>query len=333
MSAGARLREPFAALAREGLGVLDVGARGGVHPIFRELAPILNLVGFEPDAEECRRLQDAPRVPAFRSLSYVPCALGARDTQQPLYLARSRGTSSFYQADRRLLDRFPDPERFEALATVPVPVRSLDSLMADPSVMMPRAVDLLKLDTQGSELDILRGARETLGRQLVAVEVEVEFARLYEGQPLFRDVDAFLDEAGFTLFKLRRQHWVRRGLAHRPRLSAGQLVFADALYLRDPLSPAAAWRPANAHQAEALVLLAALYDLHDFALELLSAPPIAALVRADRLRGYVDRRSQRLNTLGARLRPVKAIVRSALPVRRDGQRWARGDSDFYSAVR
>lgn len=328
-----RLPGAFETLAREGLGVLDVGARGGFHPIFKEASPVLSLVGFEPDAEECRRLTAASsEASRCRSVTYLPCALGAADGEHPLHLLQSRGCSSFDRPNPTFLGRFPNAVRFDVEATVSVPVRSLDSLMADAAVHLPKTIDFMKLDTNSSELDILRGARRTLREHVVAVEVEVEFARLYDGQPLFRDVDAFLDEAGFTLFKLRRQHWVRRPLAHRPHLSAGQLVFADALYLRDPLGGADGWQPASAHQAEALILLAALYDFHDFALELLSVPQIAALIPADRLRRHILRRSRRLGALGVRLRPVKAMVRAALPSRHDAWRWARGDTDFYSAA-
>jgi hypothetical protein len=53
----------FHALAEQGLGILDVGARGGAHTALSEVAPLVNLVGFEPDPEECRRLNAEPPLP------------------------------------------------------------------------------------------------------------------------------------------------------------------------------------------------------------------------------------------------------------------------------
>ena len=325
--------DAFRALGASPLGVADIGSRGGAHPIFREVAPLLEVVGFEPDAEECQRLQaEAGGSGGFRSLTYLPCALGETDRKQVLQVSRSRGASSFYAPNRALLDRFPDAGRFDVVATASVPVRSLDSLLADPEVPMPRHLDFIKVDTQGSELEILRGARRTLDTQVVGVEVEVEFARLYVEQPLFRDIDAFLEACGFTLFKLRRQEWVRRSFAHRPHLSAGQLVFGDALYLRDPLAPGASWRPQDGRQAETLILLALLYDLHDFALELLDAPHLVGGIDAERLRRCVVRRSRRLQSFVQRLRVAKALLSGGERFTRYAWRWSRGDDHFYSAA-
>ena len=65
-------------------------------------------------------------------------------------------------------------------------------------------VDFIKVDTQGSELFVLQGASQVLGQHVVGVEVEVEFASIYGGQPLFADVDRHMREHGFDLFDLRR---------------------------------------------------------------------------------------------------------------------------------
>lgn len=332
--------EAFRALQDSGLGIIDVGARGSLCPISSgEVAPLLHVVGFEPDATECERLTMDSTSSHFRSLAFLPVGLGRMDSQRVLYLCRSRGTSSLLTPNRPFLDRFPNASRYDVVGSQPVSVRSLDSLLADPNIQMPNQIDFIKMDTQGSELDILHGARKALGRQVVAIEIEVLFARLYESQAVFRDVDRFLDECGFTLFKLRRHEWVRRNYGSRPHLSAGQLVFGDALYFRDPLNPHFRWTPQNAHQAEALVLLAILYDLHDFAMELISSSPIAEMLNAARISQYVLRRSRALNVPWTRaqglmdlLRVGKAALGRMRRFRRYEPSWGRGDGNFYSAV-
>lgn len=326
------LLEAFPALAEEGLGVIDVGSRGGIQAMFRELAPLLHVVGFEPDRDECQRLAAAASAEPFRSTLHLPYALGAADGEGLLHVNRERGTSSLYEPNREWLERFPNAARYDVVTTVPVPVRSLDRLVADPEVRMPRHIDFMKIDTQGSELDILKGAQQTLQCRGVAIEVEVEFAPLYRKQPLFRDIDAWMHSHGFSLFKLRRQSWVRRTAEGSPHLSAGQLVFADALYLRDPLGEARDSLPYDPRQVEALILIAVLYDFFDVALELISAPSMTKGLDVARIRRWVMHRSRRLASLRERLRRVKALTVSGDMVDRYRSRWTRGDDDFYSGL-
>lgn len=86
--------------------------------------------------------------------------------------------------------------------------------------VLDQDIDILKLDLQGYELEALKGCGKLLGRTK-AILTEVEFVPLYEGQPLFSDVDIFLREAGFQLLNLYEIY------SH----SSGQLSSADAIYL------------------------------------------------------------------------------------------------------
>jgi FkbM family methyltransferase len=61
------------------------------------------------------------------------------------------------------------------------------------------APDFLSLDTQGSELQILRGGRGVLQRHVLAVRSEAEFVQIYEDQDLFGDLHRFLKDYEFHL--------------------------------------------------------------------------------------------------------------------------------------
>ncbi len=314
--------------------------------MFGEVAPLLRVVGFEPDREECQRLTRLAEDQPWRSVTYVPCGLGAADSTAVFHVGRSRGTSSLYRPKQSLLGRFPNGERYDVVATEYVAVRSLDRIFDEAKPDIPRRVDFLKIDAQGAELDILKGARSTLCRQAVGVEVEVAFTRIYDSQALFRDVDAFLEACGFTLFKLRRKGWVRRSCEDRPARSAGQLIAGDALYLRDPLDEGRRTLPELCgHQVEALVLIATLYDLNDFALEILSDPKLSALVDAEAIRRSVEERGRRLDYAGdgpsalVAMRLFGEALRgragiSNLFAWRLRRSWGRADSDrdFYTRI-
>lgn len=328
----------FPRLAREPLGIVDVGSRWGLTTALAEIAPLCRAVGFEPDPVECARLnQEASHERLSAAAVFLPFALGERQTRQVMHLCREPGASSLYAPNRALLDRFPGASRVDVMDAVVVEVTSLDALSRGPQAGALLPVDFMKLDTQGSELDILKGASGVLAL-VQGIEVEVEFAPIYQGQPLFRDVDAFLASNGFTLYKLRRVHWVRRGYAGDPRGTAGQVMFADALYLRDPLgAPASERGVAEPRQAEALVAIAMCYDLHDVALELVADSRTGGALEGDRIRSHIAARERRMRNPFRHVRSPVDLARwawrTATPflARRDPLRgWARADRDFYT---
>jgi len=74
-----------------------------------------------------------------------------------------------------------------------------------------RAIDILKLDTQGSELAVLRGAVGLLsGGAIGMIRCEVEIFSLYAGQALFHEVAAFLDRYGYKLAGLHDPYYHAR---------------------------------------------------------------------------------------------------------------------------
>ena len=90
--------------------------------------------------------------------------------------------------------------------------------------------DFIKIDVQGSELDVLKGATKTLKNSL-GLCVEVEFLPVYLDQPLFGDVCKLLAEQGFEFIDFLNNicRWERKR-----HTSVGQCIFADALFMRTP---------------------------------------------------------------------------------------------------
>jgi FkbM family methyltransferase len=192
-------------LLREDLVVVDVGARWGARDRWRPFGSRVHVVGFEPDAEECARL--AAIEPDG---TYVPLALGARNGTATLYRTVEPACSSLFPpveglaaARPALVVMLPDGEETVQLTT-------LDDWLSGSEL---EEVHVLKLDTQGSELRILEGAQRAL-TDVRVLQVEVELNPLYEGQPLFGDIDRFLRDRGFVLWRLR--NLTHYGLADVP---------------------------------------------------------------------------------------------------------------------
>jgi FkbM family methyltransferase len=106
----------------------------------------------------------------------------------------------------------------------------LDTLLRlHPDISTP---DFLSLDTQGSELSILKGASGALGDSIVGLMVEVEFIELYSGGPRFGDISGYLEEHGFHFAGF---HQMINAQANRQSIGMhgrGFPIAADALFLR-----------------------------------------------------------------------------------------------------
>jgi len=199
-------------LRGEQLELLDIGSRDGLHPRWRRLATVLRVIGFEPDVEECRRLNAS----TASNERYLPLALGARPERRAFFRCRAPGCSGLYRPNTTFVDQFHFGPEMTVTGETLVDVIPLDTVAAREGLRP----DHLKIDAQGAELDILRGAAATLIGTL-AVEVEVGFNSQYVDQPSFGDVDRFMRNVGFTLLALRRTSWRRRSVLDAVATVAG----------------------------------------------------------------------------------------------------------------
>jgi len=210
------------------LVLIDVGASGGISKVWKRGQKHLRVIGFEPDQRAFAALANQPR----DQTEYWNTGLYKEKAVLDFYLTRKQEVSSLFKPDREFLDRFPESERFDIVETRRMSFDTLDNQLKQHHVS---DVDFIKVDTQGSELAVLEGSRNILGGSVFGLEVEVEFAPLYQRQPLFSDLDSFLRQFGFQLFDQRCGYW-KRDAGKECGGPRGQLIFADALYFRSPQS-------------------------------------------------------------------------------------------------
>lgn len=184
---------------------IDVGANDGSwsNVLYRYTSPKKFLV-IEPTPELFEQVKMKFHQDAKAKLEC--CAIASASGHAEFQVTEHNHNSS-------LLRAVGTHRGFGVKKTISVPTRRLDDLTSE----FPR-VDLLKIDTQGTELDVLEGARQTLSKTR-AVFTEANFQHQYEGGSTFSKVDAWLTQNGFELFNLTAPHHDD----HRA-------VWADALY-------------------------------------------------------------------------------------------------------
>lgn len=265
---------------------LDVGSRGGFTEDLLPLAPAVDACGFEPDPEECERLNlvAARGSHPWRSLRFIPIALGREHGSRTLNLYQRRGCSSFFEADVALAETFSRGDYFLLDDTIEVSTMTLDA--AATTYDFTDAV-CMKIDIEGAELEALASGPRLLGEQMLVIRTEVSFLPLLKGQPLYNDIDAYLRSNGLVpMGFMELHHWRRTTRRKHPHLakgpipySRGQIVHGDMLYFRDP-----ALMPDDTPQAVQMLLKAALlalvYEYVDHALMIVTRPAVSQYLRA-----------------------------------------------------
>jgi FkbM family methyltransferase len=195
---------------------IDVGAcRGDFTALLIDAFPDASIHAFEPDHEMCARVssrfRDHPAVHAWQ------LALHETPGFAHLHVHADPGTSSLLRRPTHARRYYHSSDR--VLATVNVDAICLDQFIDDHALP---AIALLKLDTQGSELSILRGARGALeSRTIEAIYTEFFVVPHYAGAPLLGEIIDLLGRFGYSLFDLFKGPYARNG----------QLRFGDAIFV------------------------------------------------------------------------------------------------------
>jgi FkbM family methyltransferase len=171
--------------------LVDVGANVGALSLpIAKARPRASIICVEADQEIHRVLQDNVRRNECLCIRTISCVVGAVDDQLiPFYRAPS--------------DRFGMGSVGPQFGAVPIMLkqRSLDTLLAESNIFH---VDVLKIDVEGAELGVLKGAQRLLSSERPPAIV-FEFADWAEARIPGQwpgDAQRLLFQAGYRLFRL-----------------------------------------------------------------------------------------------------------------------------------
>jgi FkbM family methyltransferase len=207
-------------LIRPGMVIADVGANVGFYALemARSVGPHGRIVAFEPDPLMFGLLQQRVDRGCLVNVETHQIALGDRSGKAPLYC------SAYNRADNRLT-----PSHTEAHVEVcEVDVCRLDEFLAGRDIQ----IDALKIDVQGNEEQVLRGAEMTLGRGVHWIWIEFSPIHLRaSGSDPQRFLER-LDGLGMDLFEVKDRGDLERltdFVAHTNKIGAS---YGDLLLMR-----------------------------------------------------------------------------------------------------
>jgi FkbM family methyltransferase len=183
--------------------IVDVGAYEGTWTrSVKEIWPEAQVRMFEPNSEKTEKLN---AVSESLGVAFSNELLGARDGEESQFHVMETGSSVY--AENSNVDRH----------VVTKKLRRLDS------VLNGQRVDFLKIDTQGYELEVLKGATQAL-KDAEVLLLEMSLIPINKGAPLMHDVVAFLKQREFVLYDIVELH---------PLIGDGALWQIDGLFVKE----------------------------------------------------------------------------------------------------
>jgi FkbM family methyltransferase len=214
----------FPEIEQQGIDFVDIGCSGQMADKWRSLSRVLRYVGFDPNREECQRLSALSS--PYKQTRYMPYAIGENVGEAVMYLTESPYCCSLLRPRHQWLRRFSYHNLFDVIGQSTVNCVTLDHLAETEGLR----ADIIKLDTQGLELPILRSASKVLPHTF-CVETETGFVENYVGETVAAELDGFMRQNGFLLFDIRIY---RVGRANRfAQRSRQQPLWCESLWMRD----------------------------------------------------------------------------------------------------
>jgi FkbM family methyltransferase len=233
------------------LSIHHVGGRGGSRrfPALASFESDVVNVLYEADRTAIEEMQQQVSSLPSQQIVIEACVGSAAREHVTFHQLWNPAASSYLPVSESFRKNSPymtedvldyDEKAWDTIEATELETASIDQLISQEGKAPPP--DFLSLNTQGSELEILRGAAHILESHVLAVQTEFSFQEIYEGQAAIDDIMRYLRGSGFRIAKLlphgTRGHAFRLGeeVTRTPigLRGGGAIIQADALFIKDP---------------------------------------------------------------------------------------------------
>ena len=211
-------------LINEPINYADIGARGGLLEFLEPFESFLNLIYFEPDSEEYEKMKAQY---LNKRVKIINAAVSNVDGSKTLYLTKKRGGSSLLHPSGHMMGLMAlDGEgvsRFVVEKTIEIKTQRLDEVVK----FSDTKLEVLKIDTQGSEFEIL----SALGQHRpFLICAECATSEIYTGQQTIFKVGSLLENLGYFPIHLMDGHLLSRTAA---KWRNSTQLYGDVIFVPD----------------------------------------------------------------------------------------------------
>jgi len=199
--------------------IIDVGANKGQFAKYvSSLFPDAYIYCFEPLPEPYKELKQWIEKLKFRKIKAFNIALGDREGTYEMFSHIDHSSSSSFLKTTKLCESFYPFTKKQV--SIHVNLTMLDKWLKSVSIPLTPEI-LVKLDVQGYEDRVIRGAKRTFSMAKACI-LEISLDKLYEDQATFKDISLLLYKLGYNYAGNLKQIYT----------DDGHVIFIDAVFVK-----------------------------------------------------------------------------------------------------
>lgn len=176
--------------------VIDVGAnKGQYHDFLRQDVGFKGrIISFEPVREYAALLRS--RLSEDPQWTVYDFALGSEPGESEINVTKSPGLNSFLPVRTDIVEGYWNEDSI--IGVEKVEIRALDDVLSEAGIDCVTSGVYLKLDTQGYDLEVIKGAQCSL-KNIRALQTEASIRPIYQGMPSYTETIFAMNENSFEL--------------------------------------------------------------------------------------------------------------------------------------
>ena len=147
--------------------IFDVGANSGEYSLMlKDIFPVANIYSFEPNPITFRILEEKTKL--INNIQSFSVGLGSTESTMEIYTYKNDLASEHASVIKEVMVSLHQSDQVENFQ---VPIICLDNFCKDHSI---EKIDFLKIDTEGFELEVLKGATKLINEKKIEI-IQFEF--------------------------------------------------------------------------------------------------------------------------------------------------------------
>tara|TARA_Y100000816_G_scaffold287415_1_gene270101 strand:- start:1025 stop:1777 length:753 start_codon:yes stop_codon:yes gene_type:complete len=182
--------------------IFDIGANIGQSiEKYRKLFSKSIIYSFEPSPEIYKILKK--KFIDNEEIYIINQAIGSEESEQEFFINERSHNSGFFKLEDGFKPKnFPD-EKMKYINTIKIKKNTIDNFVDENSISR---IDILKIDTEGFEEEVLKGARKSFSSKIINfIELELIIGNVYKNKSFsFYDLESKINSFGFKLYSISK---------------------------------------------------------------------------------------------------------------------------------